>query len=180
MSELTSSSVSPKPAGDSAGTTASARPSAAAGQTSANAATALPALFDEAGVTVTTARIVAYGQAAPLKDAGSVRLFVDHRHLRFAIPILIAGLALGGYGIAISSAPAIALAFMLIVVSYLTWRFQTLRHRLYLVRSTGETEVLANSDVAFTGRVKAALEQALAAQPSSVAPATPPGQTPAA
>jgi len=127
----------------------------------ANAAPAEPSLFDEASVTVSATRIVAYGTPFPLKDARSVRLFVDAPHVRFAIPILIAGLLLGAYGIFVRSSPLIALGFMLSVVSYLTYRFQTMRHRLFLIRDSGETEVLVGSNLPFVQRVKAALESAL-------------------
>jgi len=143
-------------------------PTTATPRRAANAAPAEPALFDEANVSVSMSRIVAYGTPFPLKDARSVRLFVDAPHVRFAIPILIAGLLLGAYGIFVRASPFIAIGFMLAAVSYLTYRFQTMRHRLFLIRDSGETEVLVGSNLLFVQRVKAALELALnSVHPSS-------------
>ena len=142
-------------------------------RTAGAAAAAEPLLFDEASVTVSATRIVAYGTPFPLKDARSVRLVIDAPHFRFAIPILIAGLLLGAYGIVVRSSPLIALGFMLAVVSYLTYRFQTMRHRVFLQRESGDTEVLVGSKLPFVERVKAALEAALKATPSDAAQTAP-------
>ncbi|MCY0387801.1 DUF6232 family protein [Robbsia sp. Bb-Pol-6] len=132
--------------------------------------------FEEANVTVSTARIVVYGTPFPLKDARSVRVFVDQPHRRFAVPILVVAILVAIYGIVIRSSPTIAIGVMLAVVSYLTWKFQTMRHRVLVVRDAGETEVLATSDLGFAKRVAAALEQAvaLAPTPSAARAAAPP------
>jgi len=159
MSEPSSTSHVPPEASLLQTPTATSTP--ATPRSGADTAPAEPALFDEANVSVSVSRIVAYGTPFPLKDAHSVRLFVDAPHVRFAIPILIAGLLLGAYGIFVRSSPYMALGFMLAVVSYLTYRFQTMRHRLFLIRDSGETEVLVGSDLPFVRRVKAALELAL-------------------
>ncbi len=132
-----------------------------------------PPFFQENDVSVSATRIVAYGTPAVLTGATSVRLVVDRRHVRFAIPILIAGIAFGVYATLYGNAPASVMAVMLVVVSYLTYRFQNLRHRLFLSRDTGtEEDVFASGDLAFTERVKVAIEHAIAhrAQTPTVAP----------
>lgn len=138
---------------------------------------AAPALFDEDGITITPSRIVVFGTPFPFKDAIGVRLFIDQRHKTIAVSVLVIGLLVSLYGVVISSSPAIALGVMLIVVSYLTWRFQTMRHRVYLVRASGDTEVLAVSNLPLARRVEQALDAALAANRSAgthpTTPATP-------
>jgi hypothetical protein len=169
MSEPTA--VEPSPAAANAATPAAT--SATAPRTGARASSpdaAAPALFEEANVSVSTTRIVVYGAPFALQGTRGIRLFQDRPHGRFAVPILIAGILLGAYGIVMHLSPAIALAVMLIVVSYLTYRFQTMRHRVLLVRDTGETEVLASSSLPFAQRVKAALDQAIAAPASPASP----------
>lgn len=132
---------------------------------------AVPPFFDEAGVSVSTTRIVVYGTAFPLKETTGVRFFTDRPHIRFAVPILVIGVLLLIYGGFVRSSPMMAVGVMLGAVSYLTYKFQTMRHRIFALRPTGETEVLVSSDLAFAHRVEAALKQALAGSPgvSSVA-----------
>ncbi|MGI4856306.1 MAG: DUF6232 family protein [Janthinobacterium lividum] len=137
----------------------------------AAASNTVPPFFVEANVSVSTARVVVYGTPFPLKDARSVRVFVDQPHRRFALSILIIGIVLAVYGIVVRSSPTIAVGVMLAAVSYLTWKFQTMRHRVLVVREAGETEVLATADLGFAKRVAAAVEQAVARAPAAGAAA---------
>lgn len=140
----------------------SPKPRAAGAANAVNAVNAVPPFFEEANVSVSTARVLVYGTPFPLKDGRSVRVFVDKPHRRFAVPILVIGILAAVYGIAIRSSPTIAIGVMLAAVSYLTWKFQTMRHRVLVVREAGEAEVLATSDLGFAKRVAAAIEQAIA------------------
>ncbi|MGI4985540.1 MAG: DUF6232 family protein [Janthinobacterium lividum] len=133
----------------------------------AGAANAVPPFFEEANVSVSTARVVVYGTPSALQGARAVRVFVDQPHRRFAVPILIIGILVAVYGSVVRSSPTIAIGVMLAAVSYLTWKFQTMRHRVLVAREAGETEVLATADLAFAKRVAAAIEQAIAQAPAA-------------
>lgn len=149
---LSSSPSTPVPAATATETT----PAPAA------AATAPAPLFDESGVTISASRIVTFGQPFPLKDATAARLAEDHPHLMIAIPVAIIGLLVGIYGGFAHSSPTMVIGFMVIVVGFLAWRFQSLRHRVFLVRESGDTEVLSVSDLGFAERVRHALATVLA------------------
>lgn len=137
-----------------------------------------PPFFQEGEVSVSTTRIVAYGTPASLVGVKSVRLFVDKPHLRFAIIILLAGIGVGAYGAVIRNSPACALGVMLAVVSYLTYRFQNMRHKLFVTRETGpEAEIFVAGNLDFTHRVLAAVEQALAQQAQTATAASAPTAT---
>jgi hypothetical protein len=133
-----------------------------------------PPFFEENEVSVSITRIVAYGTPASLSGVETTRLFVDTRHLKFAILILIAGICFGIFAALNHNTPVGALGFMLVVVSYLAYRFQNFRHRLYVTRETGaEAEVFVTGDLDFARRVHAAVDQALAQQAATAAPPQP-------
>ena len=158
--------------------------SGAPGARSRAAVDTTPPFFEESDVSVSTTRIVAYGTPAPLTGVKSTRLFVDTRHLKFAIIILVAGICFGVFAAMKHNTPVGALGFMLVVVSYLAYRFQNFRHRLYVTRETGpEAEVFVTGDLDFAHRVQAAVEQAITtpapARPAAAAATAAPVTAPA-
>lgn len=123
--------------------------------------------FEQGGITVDTARVVCLGQAYPLREVASATLVEGHRGIASAVVLALVGALLTTYATFSTSAAALVIGVMLLVVAYIAWRFQNVFHSVLLLRNGRETEILRTVDHALAkGTVEAinrALEDAQAA-----------------
>jgi hypothetical protein len=119
-------------------------------------------LFDEGGVSVTSARLVVHGQPYLVRSITAVRADIMKPDRVMPALIALAGLALAIYGGFVTSGMAMVLGVMLIVVGgVIGWRFQSVRHRVWVTSAAGEVEALSHDSADFVHRVVAALNAAI-------------------
>ena len=117
--------------------------------------------FDEAGIKITSARMVVPGQVHSLRDVQAVHAVVSRHDRVLPLIIMTPGLVLGVGGLFRQSGAAAFLGLMLLVVGGIAWRFQDIVHRVILTGPAGETVALVNPDLVLVERVVIATSAAL-------------------
>lgn len=120
--------------------------------------------FNERGVMITRNGLSAGGQIFSLREVVSTRTetIQKNRIVPLCLSLPGAAVAVGG-GIAGSGA-ALTIGVMLIVVGYLAWSTQDIKHRLMVTTQCGDREAISSPDRDFVERVDQALQGALTAQ----------------
>jgi hypothetical protein len=119
--------------------------------------------FNERGVTVTRNGLSAAGQSFALRDILGVEVVTIQKDKVMPASISLVGAATAAAGAVYSSSAALVVGVMLVVVGYLTWKWQDVTYRLIIDTAAGKHEALSSVDLDFVDRVARVVRDAQAA-----------------
>ncbi|RDU98694.1 DUF6232 family protein [Trinickia dinghuensis] len=118
--------------------------------------------FNERGVMITRNGLSAGGQIFSLREIQNARVETIQKNRILPLSLSLSGLAVAiGGGISVSGA-AMTIGVMLLVVGYLAWTTQDIKHRLMVRTQGGDREALISPDLEFVKRVEQALQNSRA------------------
>jgi cell division inhibitor SulA len=118
--------------------------------------------FNERGVMITRNGLSAGGQIFSLREIQSARVETIQKNKVLPLTLSLSGAAVAVAGGMSTSGAALTLGAMSIVVGFLAWTTQDIRHRLTVSTQSGDREALTSPDPDFVKRVEQALQTALA------------------
>ncbi len=118
--------------------------------------------FNERGVMITRNGLSAGGQIFSLREIQSARVETIQKNKILPLTLSLSGVAAAITGAITSSGAALTIGVMLIVVGYLAWSTQDIKHQLTVSTEAGDREALTSPDPDFVKRVEQALQSALA------------------
>lgn len=118
--------------------------------------------FNERGVMITRNGLSAGGQIFSLREIRSARIETIQKNKILPLTLSLSGVALAIAGGMWTSGAGLTLGAMLIVVGFLAWTTQDIKHRLTVSTQGGDREALTSPDSDFVKRVEQALLTALA------------------
>ena len=117
--------------------------------------------FNERGVMITRNGLSAGGQIFSLREIQSTRIETIQKNKVLPLTLSLSGAVVGIAGGIAASGAALTLGVMLIVVGFLAWTTQDIKHRLTVSTQGGDREALTSPDPDFVKRVEQALQTAL-------------------
>ena len=117
--------------------------------------------FERAGVKVSDTRFETGVESFPLKKISSVRIESEKRHMRFAIPLLVAGLVALLVGM-FANIPVLIVSGAAFIVGGAMLCFASVNCSVVLSMRGRDVKALTSKDSALIQAVAAALQEAIA------------------
>lgn len=118
--------------------------------------------FNERGVMITRNGLSAGGQIFSLREIQSARIETIQKNKILPLTLSLSGAVVAIAGGISTSGAGLTIGVMLIVVGFLAWTTQDIKHRLTVATQGGDREALTSPDSDFVERVEQALQTALA------------------